>query len=122
MLWSRVPIDQIRAIARGAPGFHKDLARRLREGEEPQIHVVRIVFEESEPCWFVLIESQTGSKICGVDKFNVDTMAALVPIYLTEFVQHVRAELPEVFAIEGFEKGVEMLVPLQRRHKKEMPS
>jgi hypothetical protein len=122
MLWSQIPIDQIRAISRGAPGFHKDLARRLHEGEEPQIHVVRIVFEECEPCWFVLIESQNSSKLCGVDKSNLDTMAALVPIYLTEFVQHVRAELPEVFAIEGFQKGVEMLVPFQRKPKKEMPS
>ena len=122
MLWSRVPIDQIRAIARGAPGFHKDLARRLRAGEEPQIHVIRIVFEESEPCWFVLTESQTGSKICAVDKSNIDTMAALAPIYLTEFVQHVRAELSEVFAIEGFERWIEMLVPFGKRYRGEKPS
>jgi len=122
MLWSRIPIDQLRAISRGAPGFHKDLARRLREGEEPQIHVVRIVFEENEPCWFVLIESQTSSKICGVDKSNIDTMAALVPILLVEFVQHVRAELPEVFAIEGFERGVETLVPSLKKYKDEKPS
>ena len=122
MLWSRIPIDQIRAISRGAPGFHKDLARRLHEGEEPQIHVLRLVQEECDPVWFVLIESQTCSKICGVDKSNIDTMAALVPILLVEFIQHVRAELPEVFAIEGFEKGVEMLVPLRRKHKKEILS
>jgi hypothetical protein len=70
----------------------------------------------------VLIESQTSSKICGVDKSNVDTMAALVPILLVEFVQHVRAELPEVFAIEGFERGIEMLVPSQWNYKREKPS
>ena len=78
--------------------------------------------EGSEPCWFVLIESETGSKICGADKSNLETMAALVPIFLVEFVQHVRAELAEVFAIEGFERGIELLVPMQRKYKGEKPS
>jgi hypothetical protein len=49
-------------------------------------------------------------------------MAALVPILLVEFVQHVRAELPEVFAIEGFERGVETLVPSLKKYKDEKPS
>ena len=78
--------------------------------------------DECEPCWFVLIESQSGSKICGVDNANIETMAALVPIFLVEFVQHVRAELPEVFAIEGFERGVDMLVPTLRKYRNEKPS
>ena len=78
--------------------------------------------ESSEPCWFVLIESESGSKICGVDKSNIKAMAALVPIYLVEFVQHVRAELSEVFAIEGFEKGIELLVPYQKKFRGEEPS
>ena len=122
MLWSRIPFYQIRAISRGSPGFHRDLARRLQSGEEPQIHVLRIVMEGSEPCWFVLIESETGSKICSTDKSNLETMAALVPIFLVEFVQHVRAELNEVFAIEGFERGVEMVVPFQKKYRGEKPS
>ncbi len=122
MLWSRIPIEQIRAISRGASGFHKDLAKRLQSGEEPQIHVVRIVFEECEPVWFVVIEGESGQKLCGVDKSNVETMAALVPILLAEFIQNVRHELKEVFAIDGFERGVEMLVPSRKKYRGEKPS
>jgi hypothetical protein len=122
MIWSRIPIEQIKAISRGAPGFHKDLARRLQEGQEPQLHVIRLILEGCEPSWFLYVESESGSRLFGVDKSNIDTMAALVPIFLVEFVQHVRAELPEVFAIAGFERGIEMLVPLQRKHSSEKPS
>jgi hypothetical protein len=78
--------------------------------------------EDSEPCWFVLIEGCSNSKICGVDKSNIETMAALVPILLVEFVQHVRAELSEVFAIKGFEEGIELLVPFQKKYRSEKPS
>ena len=41
---------------------------------------------------------------------------------MVEFVQHVRAELAEVFAIEGFEQGVELLVPFQKKYRSEKPS
>ena len=122
MLWSRIPFDQIRAISRGSPGFHRDLARRLQGGEEPQVHVLRIVMEGSDPSWFVLIAGDSSSKLCGVDKSNIETMSALVPIFLVEFVQHVRAELSEVFAIEGFERGVDLVVPFQGKYKREKPS
>src|ERR1700690_2305045 len=117
MLWSIIPFDQIRAISRCAPGFHKDLARRLQGGERPQIHVLRIVLEDADPCWFVVIYSDSGSKPCAVDKTNIETMAALVPIFLVEFVQNVRHELAEVFAIEGFERGIELLVPFQKKYR-----
>jgi hypothetical protein len=122
MLWSIIPFDQIRAISRGSPGFHKDLARRLQGGEEPQIHVLRIVLEDCEPSWFVVIRSESGSKICGVDTSNIETMASIVPIYLVEFVQNVRHELAEVFEIDGFEKGIEMLVPFEKKYRGEKPS
>ena len=122
MLWSRIPFEQIRAISRGSPGFHKDLAKRLQNGDNPQIHVLRLVLEDAEPCWFVVIYSESGSKICGVDKSNVETMAAIVPLFLVEFVQNVRAELAEVFAIEGFERGVDLLVPFQKKYRGEKPS
>lgn len=122
MLWSRIPVEQIKAIGRGTTGFYKDLAKRLQGGEEPQIHVIRIVMEDCEPCWFVVIEGESGSKLCGVDKTNIETMAALVPIFLVEFVQSVRHELAEVFAIEGFEKGVELLVPFQKKYRGGKPS
>lgn len=78
--------------------------------------------EECEPCWFVVIEGESGPRLFAVDKSNIDTMAALVPIFLVEFVQHVRHELSQVFAIEGFEKGIELLVPFQRKYKGEKPS
>ena len=122
MLWSRVPNEQIRAISRGARGFHTDLVKRLQNGEEPRIHVLRIVLEDTIPCWFVVVDSESGIKTCSVDKANIETMAALVPMFLVEFVQHVRAELAEVFAIEGFERGVELVVPMQRNYKREKPS
>ncbi len=122
MLWSRIPYEQIKAIGRGVPGFHKSLAKRVHEGEEPQVHVIRIVMEECEPTWFVVIEGESGPKLFGVNKANVNTMAALVPIFLVESVQHVRAELSEVFAIEGFERGIELLVPFEKKFRGEKPS
>ena len=85
--------------------------------------MLRIVLEDTDPSWFVVIYSESGSKICGVDKSNLETMAALVPIFLVEFVQHVRHELADVFAIEGFERGVELVFPFQSKYKgSEKPS
>jgi len=98
------------------------LAKQLQAGEEPQIHVLRIVLEGCSPSWFVLVESESGSRLFGADKSNIETMAALVPIFLVEFVQNVRHELREVFEIEGFEKGIEMLVPAQAKYRDEKPS
>ncbi len=84
--------------------------------------MLRIVLEDCEPSWFVVIYGNSGSKICAVDKSNIETMAALVPIFLVEFVQHLRAELAEVFAIEGFEPGIELLVPCEKNYRKGKPS
>jgi hypothetical protein len=94
---------------------------RLESGEEPQLHIIRLVLEDCEPSWFILIEGNSGSRTFAVDKSKIDTMAAIVPIFLVESVQNVRHELAEVFAIDGFERGIEILVPYRKNYRDEKP-
>lgn len=123
MRWSIIPFGQIQDINRGCSGFVQALSACVLSGSEPDVHVTRVATSTgSKPLWSVEVIGDGCLKRLDVDVTCIEAMTAIVPIYLVEFVQSVREELGEVFEIEGFERGVDLVVPYQAAYMEERPS
>ena len=122
MRWSLIPYERLCAIDLGCRGFARTLAKCIQQGDEPDIHVIRVIPESGKPLWFVEVRSGGNCRQMVVDMSGLETQAAVVPIYLGELVQRIRDELGEGFETAGFIEGVNKLVPFRQLHGAEKPS
>jgi hypothetical protein len=122
MRWSVIPFEQLKAIDWGCHGFARALAKCIQDGNAPDIYIIRVAPEGHTPRWYVEIRADNYRQQFIVDMTRFETMAAIVPIYLVDHVQSVREELKAIFEIDGFEEGVDMVIPFQRTYKGEKPS
>jgi len=122
MRWSLIPYERLSAIDLGCRGLARSLAKCILHGDEPDLRVHRVIPENSKPQWFVEVRAGDTHQQFAVDMSKLETQAAVVPIYLVDHVQRIREELSEVFEIDGFKEGDDIVVPSQRIHGAEKPS
>lgn len=113
-----VPLERLRALSKGCPGFFEALTAEIDDGREPSIQILRVPDPGSRPRWYVSV----GRRVLILDGNNLEAMAAAVPIYLVDLVHDLQDELSEVFAVPGMKEGVERLIPFLRTFKTEKPS
>ena len=122
MRWTLIPYERLSAIDLGCRGLARSLAKCILQGDEPDLRVHRVIPENGKPQWFVEVRAGCARQRFEVNMSRLETQAAIVPIYMVDHVQRIREELSEVFEIDGFKEGDDIVVPFPRIHGAEKPS
>jgi hypothetical protein len=105
-----IPHAHLRAIFNGSPGLKQVADTSLKFGYEPDLRVNRHVCGAAIR-WTIELLTPLGTwGPYDVDMSRLDTAVAIVPIFLVEVTGDLRRELPEVFIIDGFYEGVELVL------------
>ena len=122
MRWSVIPFERLKAIDLGCSGFARAVAKCVQQGDEPDVHVLRVAPQNGKSHWYIEVQAGCSRTRFEIDMSRLETQAAVVPIYFVDHVRRIREELSEVFEIDGFMDGVNRVVPFRQIHGGAKPS
>lgn len=100
MRLSLIEPDQVEALKLGVPEFGVAVREYVQDGVDPDIRVIRMNPEGYSPRWYLDVRAGSSRRIFIIDQINIEVMRVVVPIYLIDLTDEVRAEMAGVFGAD----------------------
>jgi hypothetical protein len=97
--FSLIEPDQIEALKIGVAELELALREYLQDEIDPDVRVIRMAPEGYSPRWYLDVRAGSSRRIFIVDHTLIEVMRVIVPIYLIDLTDGVRAEMAGVFGV-----------------------